>query len=321
MNVRPLRFGILGCARIARRGMIAGIQQSNGAVLAGIASRNGQLAQEWAREFSIPKSFDSYQALIDDPEIDAIYNPLPNELHRRWSLRAAEAGKHVLCEKPLGLDLADAEALVAGCRKHGVLLAEAFMWRHHPRIRRALELVRLGAIGDLRLVKMDFSFNIDPGDWRLDFARGGGALYDLGCYGLNAVRFFTGQEPDDIAGFCRRGPSGVDMTSSLVVHMPGNVLGLFDASFECAYRNRLELVGTRGTLEIPGGVLPEPESELILNTPDEREIIRFPVAQQYVEQVKAFCASVQATKLVEGLEDGLANMRALDRARLALVAQ
>jgi len=301
--------------------MIEGIQQSGCAELVGIASRDGRVARQWAREFSISKNFDSYQALIDDHEIDAIYNPLPNELHRIWSLRAAEAGKHVLCEKPLGLDLADAEALVAGCRQHGVLLAEAFMWRHHPRIQRAQELVRLGAIGELRLVKLDFSFNIEPGDWRLDLARGGGALYDLGCYGLNAVRFFTGQEPDEMVGFCRRGPSGVDLTAALAVQMPGNVMALLDASFECIYRCRLELVGTRGALEIPGGVLPQPESELILTTADGREVLSFPTAQQYREQVKAFCASVTAGQLVDGLEDGLANMRALDRARLALVTR
>lgn len=320
---RPLRFGILGAARICRRGMIPGIQQSGVAELAAIASRRADVAQAWAREFGVAKSYGSYAELLADPEIDAVYNPLPNELHWPWSLAAAEAGKHVLCEKPLALDLADAEALVAGCRARGVILMEAFMWRHHPRTRRVCELLASGELGELRLVKMDFSFDIDRGDWRLDPARGGGPLYDLGCYAINAARLFTGAEPVEYFGRARRWKTGVDMTTSLALRFPGDVMLLADASFECPFRCRIEVVGTQAALELPDGVLPAAEAELLIRRPQadggsQVQLQRFPAAQQYAEQVRAFCASVAAGRLLPPCEDGLANMLALDAARRAL---
>lgn len=320
---KKLRFGILGAARICRRGMIPGIQQSGVAEVAAIASRSAATAAAWAEEFHIPRHYGSYEAMLADPEVDAVYNPLPNELHRPWSLAAAAAGKHVLCEKPLGLDLADAESLVAGCRRHGVLLMEAFMWRHHPRTRRVCEMLAAGELGELRLVKMDFSFDIDRGDWRLDPARGGGPLYDLGCYAINAARLFTGTEPIECLARARRWTSGVDMTTGMALRFAGDVLLLADASFECPFRCRIELVGTRATAELPDGVLPAVEADLILRRPSpdghsQTETIRFPPAQQYAEQVKAFCASVAAGRLLPPCEDGLANMRALDAVRRAL---
>jgi predicted dehydrogenase len=312
---QPIRFGILGCARIARRGLIRGIQTSGLARLVGIASRQGETARAWASEFGIPKAVDHYGALIDDPEIDAVYIPLPNELHRPWVLRAAEAGKHVLCEKPLGVDAEDARVMVEGCRERGVLLMEAFMWRHHPRVTRVREMLAAGELGELRLVKMDFSFVIDLADWRLDPARGGGALYDLGCYGINASRLFTGAEPEAIHAGARLHTSGVDLTVAMQLQFPGSVLALLDASFECPYRNRLEIVGTRASVELPEGVLPSPQSKLIFHSGDSIREIAFDEADQYREQVECFCRSIAAGRLLAPAEDGLANMQVVDEVR------
>jgi predicted dehydrogenase len=178
-----LRWGILGCARITRRGLVPGIRGSGTGELHALASRDPATARAWAAEFGVPRVHASYRALLEDPEIDAVYIPLPNELHRPWVMAAADAGKHVLCEKPLALDAREAGSMVQHCGSRGIVLMEAFMWRHQPRTRELRRLVRDGAIGDLRLIRSSFSFPIAAGDWRLDPARGGGALWDVGATG------------------------------------------------------------------------------------------------------------------------------------------
>jgi D-xylose 1-dehydrogenase (NADP+, D-xylono-1,5-lactone-forming) len=314
---KSLNFGILGCARIVRRSIIAGFGNTSAARLLAVASRDGRTAAAWGAEFGIPRAYDSYAALIADPDVDAVYIPLPNELHREWALAAAAAGKHVLCEKPLGLDATDAQAIVDGCRRHGVVLMEAFMWRHHPRVAHARRMLAEGRLGELRLVKMDFSFDIDRTDWRLDPQRGGGALWDIGCYGVNAARLFTAAEPLEVFSRAHRYSTGVDMTLGMSLRFPGDVLALLDCSFECPTRNRIELVGTLGALEFPEGVLPPPESRLVFRHAGGVEIVEFPAADQYARQLEDFCAAVESGSLNDPAEDGLANMRVLDAIRHA----
>ena len=166
-----LRWGILGCARIARRGLIPGIRASRNGSLHALASRDLATARAWTREFRVPRAYGSYRELVNDNEIDAVYIPLPNELHKPWVFAAADAGKHVLCEKPLALDAREAGEMVGYCRDRRVILMEAFMWRHQARSLALRTLVRDGAIGTLRLIRSSFSFPIEPGDWRLDSAR------------------------------------------------------------------------------------------------------------------------------------------------------
>lgn len=310
-----LRFGILGCARIVRRAIVGAFAKTPSAQLSALAGRDGATAQAWAAEFGIAKPYDSYEALIADRDVDAVYIPLPNELHRPWALKAAAAGKHVLCEKPLALDVADAEALVDGCRRAGVVVMEGFMWRHHPRVAEAKRRLDSGSLGELRLVKMDFSFDIDRTDWRLDPARGGGALYDLGCYGINIARYFTGAEPTEIIARARHFRPGVDMTLGMQLRFPADVIALLDCSFECPYRNRFEIVGTQGAIEFPEGVLPPAEATLILRTATGVETISIPPADQYAEMIECFCRSVAAGKLQSPAEDGLANMRVVQQVR------
>lgn len=310
-----LRIGILGCARIVRRAIAGALKDHPSASWHGIAGRDAATAAAWAREFGVPKYYDSYEALVADPDIDAVYLPLPNELHRPWALAAAAVGKHVLCEKPLALDVADAEHIVDGCRAAGVVLMEAFMWRHHPRVALARRMIAYGKLGALRYVKMDFSFPIDLSDWRLDAARGGGALYDLGCYGINISRLFTGAEPSEVHARAHYHAPGVDMSLGMQLTFPGGAQALLDASFECPNRNRFELIGTQGILEFPDGVLPQPESTIHYKTDSGTEVIRIPAADQYAEMISCFARSVAAGRLEAPAEDGLANMRVVQQVR------
>jgi xylose dehydrogenase (NAD/NADP) len=314
---RILNFGILGCARIVRRAIVGAFAHTPSAKLHGIASRDGATAKAWAAELGIANAYDSYEALLADPKIDAVYIPLPNELHKPWVFAAAAAGKHILCEKPLAIDAAEAQLMVDECHRRGVTLMEAFMWRHQSRVTCARAMLAAGELGELRLVKMDFSFDIDRTDWRLDPARGGGAVYDLGCYGINAARFFAGAEPTEARAYARQHAPGVDISLGMLLRFPNDVTALLDCSFECPYRNRIELVGTQGALELPDGVLPKPDSGLIYRHGDVVESVPFAPMDQYAGEIEAFCASVAAGRLLDPAEDGLANMRVIDAVRRA----
>jgi predicted dehydrogenase len=326
MSDQPrLRWGILGCARITRRGLVPGIRASRTGTLHALASRDPTTAQSWADEFDVPRACGSYQEILDDPAIDAVYIPLPNELHRPWVLAAADAGKHVLCEKPMALDAREARLMVEHCRRRGVLLMEAFMWRHQVRTREVRRLVRDGVIGDLRLIRSSFSFPIEPGDWRLDPARGGGALWDVGCYGVNTARLFAGGEPVQSLARARFGPSGVDLTLTALLEFPGGLLAAIDCSFEQPYRCHYELVGTRGVLDVPDAYLPPlagpPMARLRTigsgsdsdADADRVKDLPFDPTGQYAAMVDAFAGSIAAGKLLDPAEDGLDQMIVLDQ--------
>jgi D-xylose 1-dehydrogenase (NADP+, D-xylono-1,5-lactone-forming) len=327
-----LRWGILGCARITRRGLIPGIRASQSGSLHALASREVATARVWAEEFSVPKAYGSYRELVADSEIDAVYIPLPNELHKPWVLAAAGAGKHVLCEKPLTLDAREAAEIVGYCRDRGVVLMEAFMWRHQPRSVALRTLVREGAIGGLRLIRSSFSFPIEPGDWRLDPARGGGALWDVGCYGVSTARFFAGSEPTRWQSIAHRGGTGVDLTLTALLEFASGVLATIDCSFEQPFRCTYELVGTRGVIEIPDAYLPPATGKALarLRTigagsdsgpgADQVKTLEFERADQYAAMVDAFARSIHAGGLIDPAEDGLAQMEVLDRLSVAALA-
>ena len=321
-----LRWGILGCARISRRGLIPGIQESHTGVLNALASRQAATAEAWASEFQIPKAYKSYEELLADPEIDAVYIPLPNELHLTWTQAAADAGKHVLCEKPVARSTEEAMAMAEHCKKRGVLLMEAFMWRYSPRIVSVRQRIQDGEIGTLRIINVSFSFSIDPTDWRLDPERGGGALFDVGCYGVNAARFFTQREPDTVQALVRRGPTGVDMTLATQLGFTSGVIANIDCSFELPYRNRLELVGTGGSIVLDDAFLPglNPTATLLRLGSDSGaaapETLQFDNRNQYSAMVDHFALSVQAKRLLAPAEDGVAQMTAIDAVFRAAVA-
>jgi xylose dehydrogenase (NAD/NADP) len=326
---QKLRWGILGCARISRRGLIPGIRASRTGELVALASRDLATAAEWANEFGVPKAFGSYEQVLADPEIDAVYIPLPNELHKPWVLAAADAGKHVLCEKPLALDSAEAGEMVAHCMRRRVVLSEAFMWRHQPRSLEVYKMVRAGAIGDLRLIRSAFSFPIEPGDWRLDHSRGGGALFDVGCYGVSAARYFAGNEPVKVHAAAHHGSTGVDLSLTALLEFPGALLAMIDCSFEQPFRCSYELVGTRGSIEVADAYLPpavgKPTALLrTISSPsdsgagaDQVTTLEFEPVDQYAAMVDAFAAAVTRGKLDGPGETGLAQMIVLDQIKAA----
>jgi D-xylose 1-dehydrogenase (NADP+, D-xylono-1,5-lactone-forming) len=309
-----LRWGILGCARISRRGLIPGIQGSSSSTIQAIASRDRSVAKAWAQEFGAPKSYGSYEELLACADVDAVYIPLPNELHKSWTCAAADAGKHVLCEKPLAIDSDEAKVMVDHCRARGVVLVEAFMWRHQPRTAAVRKLVADGAIGDLRLIRPSFSFPIDMSDWRLDPARGGGALWDVGCYGVSTARLFAGAEPTTIRSMAHMSESGVDLSLTAELAFPNGKIGLIDCSFEQPFRCSYELVGTRGAIEVPDAYLPPERPIAWLIAPDgSRRDLAFDGYNQYSAMVDSFAAAVaQGGRLLDPTEDGLSQMCALD---------
>jgi D-xylose 1-dehydrogenase (NADP+, D-xylono-1,5-lactone-forming) len=313
-----IRFGLLGCGRISARGLIPGIKGSRTAELTALASERPGVAAEWSATHGARKSYASYQAVLDDPDIDAVYIPTTGDSHARWTIAAAEAKKHVLCEKPLAMDVAQAEEMAAACREHGVLLQEAFMWRHHPRTKQALELVRKGEIGPLRLIVASFSFDIDRTDWRLRPERGGGAMWDVGCYGVNAARLFSQSEPSEVLASAHWAETGVDLSMQIALRFPTGVLANIDCSFEAPYRCRAELVGEKGRIILEEAFLPSspPAIQLWRGTaPDvQPEVIATANVNQYVAQVEDFCASIEAGRLLAPAEDGVANMKVLQTA-------
>jgi D-xylose 1-dehydrogenase (NADP+, D-xylono-1,5-lactone-forming) len=240
------KWGIISTARINLK-FIAGARGAGETVLA-VASRDAEGATRYASEHSIERAYGSYEALLGDPEVEAVYISLPNSLHLEWSVRALRAGKHVLCEKPLGRRPAEVEAAFDVAEREGRLLMEAFMYRHHSQARRVVELVEAGEIGALRLIRASFSFaSDDPANVRFSAALDGGALMDVGCYCVSAARLLAG-EPLRVTGEQALGGDGVDVAFTGAMRFAGDVLAHFDAGLVLAGRDELEVVGDRGSL-------------------------------------------------------------------------
>ncbi|MBE7560921.1 Gfo/Idh/MocA family oxidoreductase [bacterium] len=280
-----------------------------------IGSRRPGVAGEWAREFSIPRAYDSYQGVIDDPEVDAVYVAAAGADHHAWV--AAAAAAHILCESLWPCRCRRRrrwsprrKAPACSCRKPS--------WRHHARTRRALEILRAGGIGELRFILAHFTFTIDVEDWRLDAAQGGGAAWDIGCYGVNAARLFAGQEPSDIFARGRFNERRADLSLLVALSFPSGVYAAIDAGFEGPSRGSLELVGTGVSLFLPSAWGPPEEAQLIMQRSTGRdatpEAVTFPPCNHFVEELADFAASVRAGKLLPPAEDGLANMRVLQAA-------
>ncbi len=311
-----LRWGILGCARVARWQVGPAFREAGLGTLRAIAGRDPTRARECARELRIPVAHESYRALLDDPEVDAVYIPLVNDLHHRWTLEAADAGKHVLCEKPFALDAGQAREMAGRCRSRGLVVREGFMWRHQPRVREVLRLVRSGAIGELRLIRASFSFPLGDDPWRLDPGHGGGALSDVGSYGVNAARLFAGGEPVEVRSLATFGPTGVDLSLAAELRFPGGVLAVVDASYEQPLRNSIELVGRLGSIDIPDAFVPPGRPVAYLNVDGRRRKIRSGRANPYAAMLDDFARAVDARGADDPtLDDPEAQMAALDAIR------
>lgn len=248
-SLKPLRIGILGAANIARA-FVSGVGPSKLVTVTAIASRGQAKAESFARECGIERALGSYEALLADPQIDAIYNPLPNTLHAEWSIRAAEAGKHVLCEKPLATSAADARAMFAAARRHNVHLVEAYPYRAQPQSLKLLELVSSGAIGKIQLIRSCFGVPFsDPANIRLKADVGGGALFDAGSYAVSLVRMVAGERPERVNATARMGETGVDMTVVATLEFARGLLAQVSCSFATAYHRHALIAGDRGVIE------------------------------------------------------------------------
>jgi D-xylose 1-dehydrogenase (NADP+, D-xylono-1,5-lactone-forming) len=245
--MEPVRWGIISTADINNK-LLAGAAESPDVEVVAVGSRELGRAEAFAREHGIPRAYGSYDELLADTDVEAVYNPLPNTMHCEWSIRALEAGKHVLCEKPMSRHVADVEAAFDAAEHAGRFLSEAFMYRHHPQTARLVELVRGGAIGELRLVRSAFSYTLfDPGNIRLRTDADGGGLMDVGCYCINGSRLLAG-EPESVFGRAYIGPTGTDWVFTGSLRFADGVLGLFDCGTAMANRDELEAIGTEGVL-------------------------------------------------------------------------
>lgn len=312
----PLRWGILSTARIGLNRVIPAMRETPSATVVAIASRDLERARAAAAQLDIPRVYGSYDALLADDGVEAIYNPLPNSLHRPWTLKAAAARKHVLCEKPLALNAAEAEELVAACQRAGVLLQEAFMYRFHPQIDATRRLVQEGALGSPALVRSGFTFTVrGPRDIRLDPTLGGGALMDVGCYCVNISRLLLG-EPITVGG-TRQEENGVDRITTGTLQFHGGAIAQFDCALRLPFRQFCEIVGTDGTLTLyrpflPGG---DPPS-VLLRTGEREEQVRIEGVNHYTRMVEAFADYVRnGTPPRFPASDAVKNMRVLDAVR------
>jgi predicted dehydrogenase len=312
MSNRILRWGILGTGRI-NRALIPPLRASARSELVAVASRDPERARAYAAEWDIPRAFGSYEALLADPEIDVIYNSLPNSLHPHWTIKAAQAGKHVLCEKPLAMTIEDADAIAAAARQAGVVVAEAFMYRHHPQTLKVKELVAAGAVGQLRLVRGAFTFNIArPGDVRLNPALGGGSIWDVGCYPISFARMVIGAEPVEVFGWQMTGPTGVDEAFTGQMRFPGEVYAQFDCGFRAPYRAWVEIVGSEGSLSIPQPFKVGFDAQIVLTRDDGVETIPIPDYELYLGEVEDMADAVLLGKPPRvSLADSRANVAAI----------
>jgi predicted dehydrogenase len=318
--VKPVVWGVLSTAKIGRDRALPGMKKSSLLEIRAIASRDESRARATADALGIPKAYGSYEALLADPDIEAIYNPLPNHLHVPLTLQAAAAGKHVLCEKPIALTADEATALRATASK--VLIAEAFMVRFHPQWLRARELVHAGRIGALRAVQMFFGYNnLDPANVRNRADIGGGGLYDIGCYAIVAGRFFLAAEPVRAVALVDRDPAfGTDrLTSALVDFGDGRRLD-FTVSTQIASHQRLQLCGSKGRIEIHIPVNAPQGATTRISIDDCTSLEgtgivteTLPPSDQYQLQGEAFSRAVRGEiTLPYGIEDAIANMRVID---------
>jgi len=316
-----VKWGVLGAASIATRKVIPGMQKGEWSEIAAIASRNLKKAEEAAAKLGIEKTYGSYEELLADGEIEAIYNPLPNHLHVPWSIKAAEAGKHVLCEKPISLTVAEAKTLLEARERCGVKIGEAFMVKTHPQWLRTRELIRKGVIGELRAIVGAFSyFNRDPQNVRSKVEWGGGGMLDIGCYPITTSRFIFGEEPVRVAGLIERDPDfRTDRLASAILEFPSGQ-AVFTCSTQLVAYQRMQFLGTTGRIEIEIPFNAPPDRACRIFIDDGRDVFgagirieTIPVCDQYTVQGDAFSRAIrEGSDVPVPLEDAIGNMAVIE---------
>jgi predicted dehydrogenase len=319
-----LRWGVLSTASIARNKWIPGVRRGMRGEVVAIGSRDGGAARRVAQELAIPRAHESYEALLADPDVDAVYIPLPNHMHLEWTLAAARAGKHVLCEKPLALTAADAERMVAACDEAGVVLMEAFMYRLHPSWVAVRDIVASGRIGRLQTIQSWFSYyNDDATNIRNIRAAGGGALYDIGCYSINLSRMLFGAEPARVDAEVVRDPAtGVDLVTSAILTFDAGGVASFTCSIRAEPDQRVHVYGTDGhiSIGIPFNIPPDRPTHVFVTHGGEPPVapnverLTFDTADPYAVEADAFAAAIlDRTPVPTPPDDGVANLRVIER--------
>jgi D-xylose 1-dehydrogenase (NADP+, D-xylono-1,5-lactone-forming) len=304
----PLTWGIIGPGRISRK-FAAGLRESSEGRLLAVASRDAGRAEAAAAELGAARSYGSYQALLEDPEIQAVYVALPNALHAEWSIRAAEAGKHILCEKPLAISAAEAERMFDAARANRVWLMEAFMYRFHPRTLKLQELLRSGAIGEVRLVRIGFSISLDrPGDARWSPELGGGALRDVGSYCVSLARLAAGTAPSVVYASAQWSDSGVDTTLAGTLEYPGGAIAQIACSFRASFQQQAQFVGSDGVIELDQAFTMHPDQATQIrlwrgNHFAELERIDIPPINHYRLEAEGLAHLISAGHVDHGLPE------------------
>src|SRR5947209_8943437 len=320
---RPLRWGVISAAQIGLNHVIPAIQRSSNGRVVCMGTPRPDRVKERADTLGVTRVYDSYAAVLADPEVEAVYIPLPNSMHREWTLRAAEAGKHILCEKPMALTAAESRDMIAACRQRGVRLMEAFMYRFDPQQATIREVLASGRIGAIKMVRSAFTFRLDLTDTRnirLSRELWGGALMDVGCYCINAARAYFGSGPRSVIASAHIPPElGVDTTLHGLLEFEEGAAP-FVVSLEMAGQPQVEIVGDRGRLEIPGCFTPgEAPAPLAITTGGKREERVIEGANSYLLQVEAFAEAVQTGgELLLPPEDAVANMQVIEAVRRAI---
>lgn len=318
-----ISWGVLGNATIARKCVIPAIQKSRNGQIHALATRSPINARDVVSEHKIPHVYDDYEAVLADPQIDAVYIPLPNNMHHPWTIRALSAGKHVLCEKPLACRAEEAREMAARAAETDRLLMEAFMYRFHPRSRRIKEIVDGGDIGKPCLIRSAFCFHMDEnifqsgGNARLKKDMGGGALLDVGCYGVSVARWLMGAEPINVQAQAVYHPDGVDVHVAGTLRFAEGRLAVIEASFISALQQTYSVVGSEGALELPhDAFVPWEKDALYIQRKVDKETGRqhlIPGADEYQLMVEHFADAVSdRAKLLYRPEDSIANMLVLD---------
>ena len=291
-TLSSLNWGILSTARI-NRALIKPLRASKRNKLIAVASRDDDRAKSYARKWDIPKAYGSYESLLSDPDVDVIHNSLPNSLHAFWTIKAAQAGKHILCEKPLALSLQEIQEMKDAAKQANVVIAEAFMYRHHQQTFKVKEIVEAGNIGDLCLIRGSFTFTLkQTDDIRLSPALGGGCIWDIGCYPISYSRLIIGEEPIEVFAWQKLSQSGVDEAFVGQMRFAGNVLAQFDCGFRSPYRAAIEIVGSDGVLLIPNPFKPGRKEKIILSREGAQETIQIKGPELYIGEVEDMADAV-----------------------------
>jgi predicted dehydrogenase len=314
--MEAVRIGVLGAARIAPAALIKPARNNARVEVVGVAARDRARAETFAAKHGVPKVFDDYDTLIAAPDVDAIYNPLPNGLHARWTIAALEAGKHVLCEKPFTANAAEAEQVAAVAQRTGLVVMEAFHWRYHPLAQRMVEIVRRGELGALRHVEMSLCFPLPRfSDIRYQYDLGGGALMDAGCYTVHIVRTLGGEEPEVVRATAKLRSPDVDRAMEADLRFPSGHTGTIKCSMWSSSLLRLHAVavGDLGEMRVFNPTTPQLFHRLKVATAGGSRVERFPRRPTFEYQLDAFAAAVlDGAETLTPPSDSIANMRVID---------